>query len=80
MAGSAIVRALRGRKGYGDPAVGGKLLIPSRQELDLLDDDEAVKRWLDKNKPDVVVLAAQLLVELKQTEADQQSSCLRTYV
>ena len=56
MAGSAIVRALR-RKSYGDPAQGGALLIPSRQELDLLD-DMAVRHWLTEQKPDVVVLAA----------------------
>ena len=37
MAGSAIVRALQ-RNGYGDPAQGGELLTPSRQELNLLDD------------------------------------------
>ena len=41
MAGSAILRALQ-RNGYGNPANGGELLKPSRQELDLLD-DAAVK-------------------------------------
>ena len=56
MAGSAIVRALN-RSGYGDPAQGGVLLTPSRQELDLLD-DEAVRQWMTQQKPDVVVLAA----------------------
>ena len=56
MAGSAIVRALR-RSGYGDPAQGGKLLEPSRQELDLLD-DSAVRGWMMQQRPDVVVLAA----------------------
>jgi len=56
MAGSAIVRALQ-RNGYGNPANGGELLKPSRQELDLLD-DAAVKRWFTQQKPDVVVLAA----------------------
>ena len=56
MAGSAIVRALK-RSGYGDPANGGELLTPSRQELDLLD-DKAVCHWMSKQKPDVVVLAA----------------------
>ncbi len=56
MAGSAICRALE-EKGYGDEAKGGALLIPNRQELDLLD-AEAVKAWYEKNKPDVVVLAA----------------------
>ena len=56
MAGSAIVRALK-RSGYGDPAQGGALLTPSRQELDLLDDG-AVRQWMTQQKPDVVVLAA----------------------
>ena len=36
MAGSAIKRALN-RKGYGNPVKGGALLTPTRQELDLLD-------------------------------------------
>ena len=56
MAGSAIVRALK-RSGYGDPASGGELLTPNRQELDLLD-DRAVVHWMNKQKPDVVILAA----------------------
>ena len=56
MAGSAICRALR-RKAYGDPSHAGKLLTPSRQELDLLD-NQAVSTWMQINKPDVVVLAA----------------------
>ena len=33
MAGSAIVRALQ-RSGYGNPAQGGGLLTPTREELD----------------------------------------------
>ena len=56
MAGSAIVRALQ-RSGYGDPAQGGELLTPSRQELNLLD-DTAVRLWMEEQQPDVVVLAA----------------------
>ena len=56
MAGSAIVRALE-RSGYGDPAQGGEMLTPSRQELNLLD-DAAVHHWMTDHKPDVVVLAA----------------------
>ena len=56
MAGSAIVRALQ-RSTYGDPAKGGALLTPSRQELNLLD-DAAVRHWMNEQKPDVVVLAA----------------------
>ena len=56
MAGSAICRALQ-EKGYGDESKGGALLTPTRQELNLLD-GEAVKRWYEEQKPDVVVLAA----------------------
>ena len=56
MAGSAIVRALQ-RNGYGDPAQGGELLTPSRQELNLLD-DAGCTSMDERAKPDVVVLAA----------------------
>ena len=56
MAGSAIVRALR-RNGYGDPVQGGKLLTPSRQQLNLFD-EVAVCDWMREKQPDVVVLAA----------------------
>ena len=50
MAGSAISRAC-GRHGYQDQ------LLPSRQQLDLLD-GVAVDQWMETNKPNVVVLAA----------------------
>ena len=56
MVGSAICRALQ-ENGYGDQAKGGALLTPNRQELDLLDAN-AVEAWYEKQKPDVVVLAA----------------------
>ena len=56
MAGSAIVRALQ-RSGYGDPAQGGELLTPSRQQLNLFD-EVAVCDWMREKQPDVVVLAA----------------------
>jgi len=56
MAGSAICRALQ-KAGYGDEEKGGALLIPTRQELDLLD-VEAVRSWYVDNKPDVVLVAA----------------------
>ena len=56
MAGSAICRALK-KKGYGDAEKGGHLLIPNRQELDLLNHN-AVNKWYIDNKPDVVILAA----------------------
>ena len=50
MAGGAICRALR-RHGYHTQ------LSPSRQELDLLD-RLSVDQWMQKHRPDVVVLAA----------------------
>ena len=50
MAGSAISRALE-RQGF------HQQLLPSRQQLDLLD-GAAVDQWMVANKPDVVVLAA----------------------
>ena len=56
MAGSAILRTLR-RNGYGSNSIGGKLLCPDRNELDLLDLN-ALEKWFLKNKPTVVVLAA----------------------
>jgi len=56
MAGSAICRALV-RNGFGNPEVGGQLLDPIRDELDLLN-SKAVEAWLFQNKPTVVVLAA----------------------
>ena len=55
MAGSAICRALRDR-GFGDPAKGGILLTPTREELDL--DGESVKKWYEEYKPNIVILAA----------------------
>ncbi len=56
MAGSAISRAFK-KHGYGSNAIGGKLLLPDRHELNLLDQN-ALDKWFEKNKPTVVVLAA----------------------
>ena len=56
MAGSAICRALV-RKGFGNPDLGGQLLAPVREDLDLLS-QRAVESWMIQNKPTVVVLAA----------------------
>ena len=56
MAGSAICRALQ-EKGYGDQSKGGALLMPTREELDLLNYED-VKRWYGEQKPNVVVVAA----------------------
>ena len=56
MVGSAICRKLI-EKGYGDEKLGGRLLTPSRKELNLLN-LENVKNWFESNKPTVVILAA----------------------
>ncbi|WP_288255661.1 GDP-L-fucose synthase [uncultured Prochlorococcus sp.] len=50
MVGSALVKELL-KKGY------NKLYLPTRKELDLLN-NEAVKEWFKKKKPKVVILAA----------------------
>ena len=50
MAGSAISRALF-RQGYNNQ------LLPTRQELDLLD-RSSVESWMQQQRPDVVVIAA----------------------
>ena len=76
MAGSAIVRALK-RSGYGDPRKGGILLTPSRQELDLLNDED-VRQWMNQQSPDVVVLAAAMVGGIEATAAVQQISCFIT--
>ncbi len=55
MVGKAICRALL-KKGYGKENE-GELLIPTREELDLLDIN-AVKKWFKVNKPTVVIIAA----------------------
>ncbi len=56
MAGSAIYRAFK-NAGYGNSKYGGKLLIPSREDLDFIKKDN-VFDWFNSEKPDVVVLAA----------------------
>ncbi len=55
MAGTAICKALR-QNGYGKYE-DGKILTPSRQELDLFDFIE-VSKWFEINKPTIVILAA----------------------
>ena len=57
MAGRAISRALT-RQNY------KYQLLPSRQELDLLD-CSAVYQWMQQQRPDVVVLAAAKVEEFK---------------
>ncbi len=56
MAGSAIYRSLA-KKGYGNKALGGSLLTPTRKELDLLD-KKNVDIWFKENNPTVTILAA----------------------
>jgi len=56
MVGSAIYRNLI-KKGYGKSNVGGQILCPKREELNLLNSQE-VKEWFSKNKPDIVIVAA----------------------
>ena len=56
MVGSAIKRIFL-NSSYGDPKCGGKLLTPTRNELDL-SNYEILKSWFKKNKPDVVIVAA----------------------
>ena len=56
MVGSAIVRTLK-KYGYGSNLYGGKLLIPDRNELNLLDLNN-LENWFLRNKPTIVVLAA----------------------
>ena len=56
MAGSAIVRKLK-EKGYGNQKYNGKLLTPTRKELDLKDLN-SVKNWFKENNPTIVILAA----------------------
>ena len=55
MAGKAICRALV-NKGYGK-ANGGKIMKPTRKELDFLD-TKAVTKWFEINKPTTVIIAA----------------------
>ncbi|MBK16600.1 MAG: GDP-fucose synthetase [Prochlorococcus sp. SP3034] len=56
MVGSALCKLLR-KKGYGDQKVGGCILKPSRNELNLLNYSD-VKEWFKKNRPSIVIIAA----------------------
>ena len=56
MVGSSIVRALR-ENGYGNINNGGNIFTQTREDLDLTNSDD-VKRWFEKLKPKVVVIAA----------------------
>lgn len=56
MVGSAICRKLL-EKGYGNPSNGGKILSPSRKDLNLLNFEE-LKSWFELNKPTIIIIAA----------------------
>ncbi len=56
MVGGALKRALL-KRGYGDEHEGGKLLYPTRNNLNLEEYSE-VERWFAKEKPSVVIIAA----------------------
>ena len=56
MVGSSVCRMLN-HVGYGNEDYQGKILSPSRNELDLLD-TESVHSWFKSNNPTVVILAA----------------------
>lgn len=56
MVGSAVCRILK-KNGYGDKALGGEILTPKRDKLNLLN-EEQVESWFQKNKPTIVVIAA----------------------
>ncbi len=56
MAGGSIKRIFH-KQGYGAISNGGKLLTPTKRELDLLNKND-VDDWFEKNKPSVVVIAA----------------------
>ena len=56
MVGSAIFRNLL-NSGYGRKELGGKILRPSRKDLDLTN-YESLNKWLINNKPTVVIISA----------------------
>ena len=56
MVGSSIYRALLAH-GYGQNRNGGKILNPSREQLNLLNYEE-LKIWFRENKPTIVIIAA----------------------
>ena len=43
--------------GYKEDSIKGKILCPTKEDLDLLD-YQAVKNWFKKNKPSIVIIAA----------------------
>ncbi len=56
MVGSAVCRILK-KHGYGSKEFGGEILTPTRNALDLINEEE-VKIWFKENRPTVVIIAA----------------------
>ncbi len=56
MVGNSLYRVLK-KNGYGLKEIGGEIMTPSKNELNLLNLDQ-VKDWFEINKPSVVILAA----------------------
>ena len=56
MVGSSILRAFK-NNGFGLEQFGGKLYVPSRKELNLVNNQEVIN-WFNLNKPNIVILAA----------------------
>ena len=56
MVGKAIYKKLV-NSGYGNKEIGGKILRPSRKELNLTNYD-SVLNWFKENKPSVVIISA----------------------
>ncbi len=56
MVGSSLQKILK-NAGYGDISRGGKLLTPTRKELNLLNFND-VLNWYERFKPNVVIIAA----------------------
>jgi len=56
MVGKAVIKKFR-KEGYGENKFGGKILKPTRKELNLLKQN-VVEEWFEFNKPEIVILAA----------------------
>ena len=56
MVGNAVKKSLE-KNGYGLKINNGKLLYPSKKELNLLE-ETSVNNWFKENKPEIVILAA----------------------
>ena len=56
MVGKSIVKKLT-KSGYGLKEFGGEILVPTRSELDL-SNNNLVEEWFELNRPNIVILAA----------------------